>query len=778
MPDGGMRQIHQRLEVAMNWTQKTGALIICVAAPLFAIGAVNRAASLDGYTTNGSQTEREWEAKFRASPSPEKQKEYMRRLTAHPHHVGSPYDKDNAEWILAKFKEWGLDAHIETFEVLFPTPKEIKLEMVEPRKFIAKLSEPPIPVDPTSSQTGEQLPAYNAYSADGEVTAPLVYVNYGMPDDYEELERYGVSVKGAVVIARYGHGWRGVKPKVAAERGAIGCIIYSDPLDDGYTDGDVFPQGPWRPPAGIQRGSVMDTQYPGDPLTPGVPATPHAKRLTLKEALTITKIPVVPISYADAEPLIAELRGRVAPRGWRGSLPITYHLGPGPAKVRLKMLSNWDQKTLYDVIARIPGSQFPDEWVLRGNHHDAWVNGAEDPVSGLIALLEEARSFGELVQQGWKPKRTIVYCAWDGEEPGLLGSTEWVEEHSEELLQHAVAYFNSDTNARGYFRAEGSHVLEKFINNVARDIIDPEKDITTWQRRKLYDIAHAQTPEQRDEIRRRPDLRIGALGDGSDYTAFIHHLGIASADIRFSGESSGGVYHSIYDDFYWYTHFGDPTFQYGRAESQMVGTAVMRLADADLLPFDFNGLADTVKMYLSNVQKVLKKQQDEIRERNREIEEGVFSASSDPQKPLLPPPVGEVPPHFNFAPLENAVDALAASADRFAKAVSKVQGNEIALPPSTIVRVNKLLIQSGPMLTDPAGLPNRPWFKNQIYAPGAYTGYEAKPLPGVLEAMDRKNWKEAESQIPREAEALERETTLIDEAVAALQNTSTASLSR
>jgi N-acetylated-alpha-linked acidic dipeptidase len=505
----------------MSRISRASAVLAGIVATVASNGASGGKASLDGYTTAGSQTERQWEAKFRSLPSPEKQKEYMRRLKARPHHVGSPYDKDNAEWILAKFKEWGLGAHIETFDVLFPRPKEIKLEMIEPQKFVAKLSAPAIAVDPTTSQTNEQVPAYNAYSADGEVTAPLVYVNYGMPDDYEELRRYGVSVKGAIVITRYGHGWRGVKPKVAAEHGASGCIIYSDPLDDGYTDGDVFPQGAWRPPSGIQRGSVMDTEYPGDPLTPGIGATPEAKRLTLKEAVTITKIPVLPISYADAQPLLAALRGRVVPRDWRGSLPITYHLGPGPARVHIKMLSNWDQKKLSDVIARIPGSAFPDEWVIRGNHHDAWVNGAEDPVSGLIALLEEARSFAELVEQGWKPKRTIIYCAWDGEEPGLLGSTEWVEEHGAELLQHAVTYFNSDTNARGYFRAEGSHVLEKFINGVARDIIDPEKDISAWERRKLYDIAHAQTPEQRQEIRDRLDLRIGAPGDGSDYTAFI-----------------------------------------------------------------------------------------------------------------------------------------------------------------------------------------------------------------------------------------------------------------
>lgn len=733
---------------------------------------------LDGYSATGAQTERQWEGKFRALPSPQNQKEYMRRLSARPHHVGSPYDKDNAEWILAKFKEWGLDAHIETFDVLFPTPKEVKLEMIGPRKFVAKLAEPPIAVDPTTSQTNEQLPAYNAYSADGDVTAPLVYVNYGMPDDYEELARYGVSVKGAIVIARYGNGWRGVKPKVAAEHGAVGCIIYSDPLDDGYTDGDVFPQGAWRPPTGIQRGSVMDTQYPGDPLTPGVAATPNAKRLSLQEAVTITKIPVLPISYADAQPLLAELQGRVVPRAWHGSLPITYHLGPGPAKVHLRMFSNWDQKRLYNVIARIPGSDFPNEWVIRGNHHDAWVNGASDPISGLVTLLEEARSLGELAKQGWKPKRTIIFCAWDGEEPGLLGSTEWVEAHGDELVEHAVAYFNSDSNGRGYFRAEGSHVLEKFINGVARDIIDPEKDITVWERRKLYDIAHAQTPEQREEIRKRPDLRIGALGDGSDYASFIDHLGIASADIRFSGESSGGVYHSIYDDFYWFTHFGDPTFQYARTESQMMGTAVMRLADADLLPFDFTGFADTVKMYLSNVQKTLKKDQDDIHERIRELEEGVFTASSDPQRPILPPPSYEPPEHFNFAPLENALDALTASADRFAKATAKIQSTGTELPPSVVLKVNRLLIQSGPVLTDPAGLPHRPWFKNQIYAPGAYTGYEAKPLPGVLEALDRKDWSEAESQIPREAEALQRETRIIDEATAALQGESGATAQR
>ena len=746
---------------------------------LFLVGGVGLAlphsrgagdlAKLDGYDAQASQTERQWEAKFRALPSPEAERDYMQRLTARPHHVGSPYDRDNAEWILAKFKEWGFDAHIENFDVLFPTPKEVKLELVAPHRFVAKLAESPVRVDPTSSQTGEQLPAYNAYSIDGDVTAPLVYVNYGMPEDYEELARYGVSVKGAIVIARYGHGWRGVKPKVAGEHGALGCIIYSDPADDGYTDGEVFPNGPWRPPDGIQRGSVMDTDYPGDPLTPGIASVPGAKRLPISEAPTITKIPVLPISYADAQPLLAALEGRVAPRSWRGGLSVTYRLGSGPAKVHLKVTSNWDQKTLYDVIAKIAGSQYPDEWVLRGNHHDAWVNGAEDPISGLVALLEEAHGFGTLVKQGWKPKRTIIYCAWDGEEPGLLGSTEWLEAHADELTAHAVAYFNSDTNARGYFRAEGSHTLEKFINAVAREIDDPEKDMSVWQRRRLYDIEHARNDKERDEIRSRADLRIGALGDGSDYCGFIHHLGIPAADIRFSGETHGGVYHSIYDDFYWYTHFGDPKFVYGRAESQFVGTAVMRLADADLLPFDFTNFADTVKTYVQNVEDRLKTEQSTIHERNRELEDGAFEATSDPAEPLLPPEKLTLPPHFNFAPLENSLDALTASAHRYARAVGKFESNHITWYGTELDSVNRILMQCGPALTDAAGLPHRPWYKNQIYAPGAYTGYESKPLPGVLEAMDRRDWSEAESQIPREAEALDRETKLIDEAAAALE---------
>src|SRR5207302_182166 len=474
--------------------------IFCICLSVAPVGnhVIAEEQPLYGYSAESSQAERQWEEKLRAIPSPENLRAYMKLLSAHPHHVGSPYDKQNADWILGKFKEFGLDANIEQFDVLFPTPKERAVELVEGGpKFVAKLQEPAVAVDPTSGQQSEQLPTYNAYSIDGDVTAELVYVNYGVPEDYEQLERMGVSVKGKIVMARYFHSWRGIKPKVAAEHGAVGCLIYSDPHEDGFVQGGTFPAGPYRPLDGVQRGSVADMPlYPGDPLTPGVGATKGAKRLKVEEAPTITKIPVLPISYGDAQPLLAALGGRVAPESWRGGLGITYHLGPGPAKVHLKVKSNWEIKPIYDVIGKIPGSVYPDEWVIRGNHHDGWVNGAEDPIAGQIAILEEARALGELLKAGWKPKRTIIYCAWDGEEPGLLGSTEWAEQHYDELRAHAVAYVNSDSNGRGYFEVEGSHTLEKFSNDVARDVTDPETKLSVWKRDQLHEIAEAKTAEK------------------------------------------------------------------------------------------------------------------------------------------------------------------------------------------------------------------------------------------------------------------------------------------
>jgi N-acetylated-alpha-linked acidic dipeptidase len=734
---------------------------------LVSIGAEDE--PLQGFTRASSATERELESKFRAIPSPDNQREYMRRLSARPHHVGSAYDKENAEWILSKFKEWGWDAKIETFTVLYPTPKERVLEMVAPTHFTAKLQEPPLAVDPTSNQQSEQLPSYNAYSIDGDVTAPLVFVNYGLPRDYEELERLGVSVKGAIVIAKYGNSWRGIKPKVAAEHGAIGCLIYSDPADDGYTVDDVFPQGPMRPSDGVQRGSVLDfpSTSPGDPLTPGVGATPNAKRLAIKDAPGITKIPDLPISYGDAQPLLAALEGPMAPKEWRGGLPISYHVGPGKTKVHLKVNFNWDMKEIYDVIARIPGAQNPEEWVIRGNHHDAWVNGAQDPTSGQVALLEEARAIGELMKQGWKPKRTIIYCAWDAEEPMLLGSTEWVEEHDKELAQHAAAYINSDSNQRGYLEVEGSHSLEHLMNDVARDIQDPETKLSVSRRAQLRGIEQARTEDDRKELRQRADLRIGALGSGSDYTAFLDHIGIASLNVGFGGEDTSGIYHSAYDDFYWFTHFADKDFVYGRALSQTAGTAVLRLSNADLLPFEFTDLADTIRLYQKQLKKLADDERGEMTERNKEIEEGVFTATDDPRRPKVPPPHVDVPPYVNFAPLDNAADALTSSAARYQAAAKKAWATGVSTP--TLEDLNQMLMESERRLTTTEGLPRRPWYKHMLYAPGVYSGYGVKTLPGIREAIEEKYWAEADSEIARVAKVLDGESALINAAAAELE---------
>ena len=728
-------------------------------------------APLYGYSAESSKAERQWEEKFRAIPVAGNLRDYMQHLSARPHNVGSPYDKENAEWIAAKFKEFGLDTHIETFSVLYPTPKERLVELVEGGPhFTATLQEPVVKEDPTSSQTKEQLPTYNAYSIDGDVTGPLVYVNYGLPEDYEILERRGISVKGAIIIARYGHSWRGIKPQVGAEHGAVGCIIYSDPRDDGYSPGEVFPKGPMRPKEGVQRGSVQDSSvFMGDPLTPGIGATADAKRLAIKDAQSLTKIPVLPISYSDAQPLLQAIAGPVAPGDWRGGLPFTYHIGPGPAKVHLKVFSNWNMATLYDVIGKIPGTTIPDEWIIRGNHHDAWVNGAEDPTSGMVAVLEEARAMGELVKQGWKPKRTMIYCAWDGEEPGLLGSTEWVETHVDDLRKHAVVYINSDSNSRGFFGLEGSHTFEHFINDVARDVQDPETKLSVWKREQMKELENAGSAEARREIRERHDLRLDMLGGGSDHAPFINFAGVASLGIEFGGEDRGGIYHSIYDDFYWYTHFSDTDFVYGRALSQAGGTAMMRLADADLLPLQFTDFADDVKMYVREVEKFAAQQRDDIQEMNRKIDEGMYNATDDPRETWVTPKKEDVPPHLNFAPLDNAVEHLERSAAEYQKALEQVSANGgAALGTASLTNLNALLIQSEHKLTTPQGLPGRFWYKHELYAPGTYTGYAAKAIPAVREGLEQKRWKEAEDAAARVAGVLQNEAQLISTAASQL----------
>ncbi|MFN2635382.1 MAG: M28 family metallopeptidase [Thermoanaerobaculia bacterium] len=697
-------------------------------------------------------SQKEIERRYAAAIDPASIREFDRLLSAEPHHIGSARGEENARWMVARLREWGLDARLETFDVLFPTPRERLLELVAPTRFRASLAETPVEGDPTSAQTAGQLPTYNAYSIDGDVTAPLVYVNYGLPADYERLERMKIDVRGKIVLARYGASWRGIKPKVAAEHGAVGCLIYSDPRDDGYFEGDVYPLGAYRPEQGVQRGSVADMPlYPGDPLTPGIGATRDARRLDRKDARTLTKIPVLPISYGDARPLLAALGGRTAPREWRGGLPVSYHVGPGPATVHLKLAFDWKMVPAHDVIARIEGSVWPDEWVIHGNHHDAWVNGASDPVSGLAALLEEARSLGALVKTGWRPKRTIILCAWDGEEPGLLGSTEWVETHAEELTAKAVAYINTDSNGRGYLGVGGSHGLESLVNEVAGDVEDPEKKIPVGKRARLRQIEDSKTADERREAREHRNMRISALGSGSDFTPFLQHLGIASLNLGYGGEGGGGVYHSIYDDFSWYSRFSDGEFVYGRALAQTTGLLTLRLANADLLPFDFTSLADTVGTYVKELRTLAADRREANEEKTRRIDEGVFAALEDPREPLAAETREPAVPYFDFSPLENASENLRRAAHEFERASE----SKTAYEPARLAAVNALIRSVERGMLRPEGLPRRPWFKHFLYAPGFYTGYDVKTLPAVREAIEEKQWSDVNREIARTAATID-----------------------
>lgn len=713
-------------------------LLILVAAPRT---AGNGDDPLLGFSTSGSEAQLELEKRFDSRIDPANMDVWMKRMTSRPQHVGSPWNKANAEWVAGLFTEWGYETEIVRYDVLFPTPVERVLEMVAPERYTARLDEPEVGEDATSGVRQDMLPPYNAYSGDGDVEAELVYVNYGVPEDYETLGRMGIDVAGKIVLARYGGSWRGIKPKVAAENGAVGCIIYSDPRDDGYFRGDVYPEGAYRMEWGAQRGSVADMPtYPGDPLTPFVGATPDAERLSLEDATTLMSIPVLPISYGDALPLLKAMQGRVAPDDWRGALPITYHLGPGPARVHLRLRFDRSLAPAYDVIARLEGSDFPDEWVIRGNHRDAWVFGAADPTSGHVAMMEEARVVGELASEGFRPRRTIVYASWDAEEPGLLGSTEWVEDHAEELTERAVAYLNTDGSGRGFLSMGGSHALEPFINQVARSVEDPQTGVSVWERAR----ARRRTGGEK-EADSTGDLRISPLGSGSDYTPFLQHLGIATLNLGFGGESGGGSYHSIYDSYDWFTRFGDPGFAYGAALAGVVGHATLRLANADVLPFRFGSLAAHVSRYVDEVIKLADTRREETARSNALIRDGAYTLAADPTLTNVPPPVRDEVPHLNFAPLLNARDRLVQEAKRADAAL------QVAAPTEGL---NERIFRLERVLTDPAGLPRRPWFRHQIYAPGFYTGYGVKTLPGVREAIEEQDYSEAERQILQVATTL------------------------
>ncbi len=716
------------------------------------------------------------EAAFDASISAPEQMAWLKAMSSQPNHVGSPHDKVNAEFTLAQFKAWGWDARIETFDILYPTPVSTTVEMVAPRQLKLGGQEPAIPEDATSGNTATALPPYVAFQGDGDVTAPLVYVNQGMPDDYLDLARRGIDVRGKLVIARYGGGWRGLKPKLAQEHGAVGCIIYSDPADDGYGTGDPYPRGGTRPSTGVQRGSVVDIiTYPGDPLTPGAGATKGARRLTRATATTILKIPVLPMSYGDAQQLLAALDGPFAPARWHGGLPIAYHMGGTAAvQVHLAVKSDWSLKTIYDVIGVLKGTTYPDEWVIRGNHRDAWVFGASDPLSGNVAMLSEAKALGGLAAQGWRPARTIVYASWDAEEPGLIGSTEWAEAHAAELQAKAVIYINSDTNGRGTLGAEGSHAWQHLVNTVAADVRDPETGATVAQRwrgdilAKAYDRVGRVEPADLAAAQGSGDLPIGALGSGSDYSAFLQHLGIASINIGFGGEDeSGGVYHSIYDSYDHFTRFNDPGLLYGAALSKTVGRLVLRIADVDTLPVRFGDFAATVARYAAEVRTLADERRTRDQTLSKLLASNAFQLASDPRKPVAAPQPLVPTPHIELAALDNASERLTASAAAFDRAYAV---HAATLAPAARQRLEAALRNIDQLLLDNRGLPGRPWYRNMIYAPGRFTGYGAKTLPAVREAIEERRFADAENYARLTAAVIDTYAARLDAATALLNS--------
>ncbi|WP_415916415.1 transferrin receptor-like dimerization domain-containing protein [Xanthomonas arboricola] len=760
----------------MTSSQHAWLLALAFVAPCLAAQPAAQPAALPGYDAAAAQAQRALEARFDSGLKDADYRGWLKQWASAPNHVGAPHNLENARDLQNRLRGYGWDARIETFQVLWPSPRSSQLELLGPTPYVARLKEPPLPGDSTSTQTENVLPPYVIYGGNGDVTGDLVYVNYGIAEDYEALARNGVDVRGKIVIARYGKGWRGLKPRLAQEHGAIGAIIYSDPRDDGYFQDRAYPDGPARNQWSVQRGSVANFAiYPGDPLTPGVGASKGAKRLKIDQAGSVLKIPTLPISWGDAQPLLAALGGPVAPEDWRGALPITYRIGgDDTARVHLKVDAEWGSKTIYNVIATLRGSEYPDQWVVRGNHRDGWVFGAADPLSGTTALLAEAKAIGELARQGQRPKRTLVYASWDGEEAGLLGSTEWAEQHADELRRKAVLYVNTDGNGRGFLTAGGSHALQRLVNGVAADLRDPDSGVSVLERQRararIDALAPTAKPAQKDiakQLAAGGDVPLKALGSGSDYSPFLQHLGLTTLDLGYGGQGGGsGVYHSLYDSYDYFARYIDPDFSYLPLLSQTVGRTVLRVANAPVLPQRFGDFADAVAGYAQELKQQADSDRTAARTQAELLQAGAYAAIDNPNRPQLAPEPKAAVPQIDFAALDQAITRLQTSARRYDDALAsrgvgldaRVRGTLNA----SLQRIDQTLLAEG-------GLPGRPWYRNLIYAPGLATGYEVKTLPGIREALEDRRWEDLSAYIVQTAAVLDRYREAIDRNTALIE---------
>jgi N-acetylated-alpha-linked acidic dipeptidase len=691
---------------------------------------------LRGFSVASSASELERERMFQAMPDAKLAEADFDVMTAEPHHTGSPYEIKLADYVADRFKTFGFDVSRDEYSVLLPWPGERRLDIVGPDPVKLEVEEEKIRGDQWADMPGI-LPAYNAYSPSGDVTGEIVYVNFGIPSDYDTLQKLGIDVKGKIVLARYGGSWRGIKPKVAAEHGAVACLIYSDPHEDGYFQGDVYPDGPFRGWGMIQRGSVMDMpRYPGDPSTPDRPSKPGVARIPMDQIKTFSPIPVQPLAYRDGVELLKRLKGPVAPEAWRGALPITYHVGPGPASVHVKLQMDYAQRRVINVVGRIAGRESPDEWVIVGSHRDAWTFGASDSVSGHVSMMSVARAFSDMMKAGWRPRRTLIFVSWDGEEQGLLGSTEWVEEFATELRAKAAVYVNRDAGAGGLnFNSSAVHSLTPFVHELAQSIRPAGESKT------LYEAWLARVREQAPKQEGQPPPAetittppVGALGSGSDYTAFLDHVGITSLDMGLNGTGGDGTYHSTYDNPSWFKKYIDPQFKYSVLAAQVTGVALLRLVDAEVLPFDYESYGRQILEYVN------------------EIEQQATKAST--------PEAKNDAKKIDFRGLKAAAESFAkAGADlrhRADEVVLQSDSSQAAARLTAIRDINHRLMMAERDLIEPQGLPDRPWFRHVIYAPGLYTGYGVKTIPGVREAVDAGNHARAADQAAIVIRALQR----------------------